>query len=353
MALSSEEIKQYSRHIILDEIGVKGQEKLKNSNVLVIGAGGLGCPVLQYLSAAGIGTIGIIDHDIVDLSNLQRQVIYSQNDIGKHKAQAAADRLSQSNPFVKFDVYLEKLSKENAIELFKKYDIVVDGSDNFPTRYLVNDAAVLTGTPVVFGSIFKFEGQVSVFNYDNGPTYRCLFPNSPLPNEVPNCSEVGVLGVLPGIIGALQANEVIKIITGLGNVLSGKLLMFNSLTLHQSVFNFDKCNNAHISSLSTNYEQFCGISNATEITYSELQNISNYELLDVRTKKERLEKNIGGIHIPLPELGKRVNEIPSNQKIVVYCNSGTRSKTAINTLIQFGLSNELLNLKNGLHSSDI
>ena len=221
MSLSPEENIQYSRHLILNEIGEIGQKKLKASKVLVIGAGGLGCPILQYLTAAGVGTIGIVDFDTVDKTNLQRQILYTHKDIGAFKAEVAANRLAELNPFVNFKIYVEKLTNKNASNLFSSYDIVVDGSDNFPTRYLINDAAVLANKPVVFGSIYKFEGQVTVFNYQNGPTYRCLFPNPPQPSTVPNCSEIGVLGVLPGIIGSIQANEVIKIICEIGQVLSG------------------------------------------------------------------------------------------------------------------------------------
>ena len=255
---SKEENAQYNRHFILDLIGIKGQKKLKKSKVLVIGAGGLGCPILQYLTAAGVGTIGIIDKDTVDQSNLQRQILFSIDDIGNPKASCAAKRLQQLNPFVTFKTYIEFLSSENALELFSEYDIIVDGSDNFQTRYLSNDAAVLTNKPLVFGAIFKFEGQVSVFNYNNGPTYRCLFPTPPSANSIPNCSDVGVLGVLPGIIGCLQANETLKIICELDEVLSGKLLSFNALNLQQNILKFSKNKDIHITEL-IDYDLFCGI----------------------------------------------------------------------------------------------
>lgn len=257
MILSQEENKQYSRHLILDEIGVIGQERLKASKVLVIGAGGLGCPILQYLTAAGVGTIGIIDNDTVDQTNLQRQILYTHTDIGKYKTEVAAKRLAKLNPFVNFVVYVEKLTNQNALNLFSCYDIIVDGSDNFPTRYLANDAAILTNKPLVFGSIFKFEGQVTVFNYQNGPTYRCLYPNPPQANTVPNCSEIGVLGVLPGIIGSIQANEVLKIICEIGEVLSGKLFTFNVLTMEQYKLNFKKNNAIKITGLENDYHFFC------------------------------------------------------------------------------------------------
>ena len=353
MALSVEERYQYDRHLILDEVGVSGQEKLKNTSVLVIGAGGLGCPVLSYLSAAGVGRIGIIDPDTVDQSNLQRQVLYAQSDIGTPKVEAAKRHLSELNPFVKFELYNEELTRLNAVDLFSKYDIVVDGSDNFPTRYLVNDAAVLAGKPIVFGSIFKFEGQVSVFNYKEGPTYRCLYPTPPGAHEAPNCSEIGVLGVLPGIIGALQANEVIKLICGIGEVLSGKLLLFDALSLNQSLLMFTKNNELKIQRLEDSYDVFCGIPKLTEITLTELKaSKSNYQLLDVRTDLERESENIGGIHIPLHELPARANEVLSDAPIVVYCKAGVRSAQAIQFLKESGFKNPLINLKGGLFYSE-
>lgn len=353
MALSAEEQKQYSRHIILDKIGITGQEKLKAASILVIGAGGLGCPILSYLTAAGVGRIGIIDYDTVDKSNLQRQVLYAQSDIGMPKVEAAKNHLSKLNPFVNFELYNAELTRFNAVELFSKYDVIVDGSDNFPTRYLVNDAAVLADKPIVFGSIFKFEGQVSVFNYKKGPTYRCLYPNAPGENEVPNCSEIGVMGVLPGIIGSLQANEVIKIICGIGDILSGKLLLFDALYLNQSLLKFRKNNEIEIHVLEDNYEVFCGIPQLRDITLTELkQSGSKYELLDVRTDSEREAENIGGIHIPLNELPSRINEINSKEPLVVYCKAGIRSAQAIQFLKESGFKNQLINLRGGLFYSE-
>ncbi len=353
MAFSKEENKQYSRHLILDEIGVIGQEKLKASKVLVIGAGGLGCPILQYLTAAGVGNIGIIDNDTVDQTNLQRQILYTHKDIGKFKAEVAANRLAELNPFVNFKVYVEKLTTQNALNLFSNYDIIVDGSDNFPTRYLANDAAILTNKPLVFGSIFKFEGQVTVFNYQNGPTYRCLYPNPPQANAVPNCSEIGVLGVLPGIIGTIQANEVLKMICELGAVLSGKLLTLNALTMEQYKLNFKKNDTIKITSLENDYHFFCGISkkHQQEITFAELQNSpENYTLLDVRNNLEREHFNIGGLHIPLHELESRYDEIPTEKPIVVYCKAGIRSKITIEILERKNLKTTFINLKNGINS---
>src|ERR1017187_2761519 len=245
--LNQDEINRYHRHIQLSEIGIEGQGKLKQSKVLVIGAGGLGCPVLQYLTAAGVGTLGIVDFDKVDESNLQRQILYGIDDIGKPKVECAVNRLSQQNPFVKFISHNIQLTNQNAIDIINNYDIIIDGTDNFPTRYLVNDACVLLNKPLVYGSINKFEGQVSVFNYlinetKRSATYRCLFPNPPSAADVPNCSEVGVLGVLPGIIGTLQANETIKIITEIGDVLSGKLLILNALSMQFYTIAFTRDN---------------------------------------------------------------------------------------------------------------
>jgi len=350
MSLSPEENKQYNRHLILSEIREVGQLKLKQAKVLVIGAGGLGCPILQYLTAAGVGNIGIIDHDTIDQSNLQRQILYSHNDIGQYKAEVAANRLSGLNPFVNFEIFIQRLTSEIAIELFSKYDIIVDGSDNFPTRYLVNDAAVLINKPVVFGSIFKFEGQVSVFNYNNGPTYRCLYPNAPKPNEVPNCSEIGVLGVLPGIIGSLQANEVLKIICGIGDVLSGKLLTYNALTMQQLVLRFQKNETIQVTDLDVDYDFFCGLpKNNLEITKDELnKNLEQYNLLDVRENYERAGHHIGGKHIPLGQLAGRLNEVSQDKDLVVYCKAGIRSKMAIDILRENGFTKQLFNLKGGL-----
>mgnify|MGYP000303659124 CR=1 FL=1 len=343
MSLSQEENKQYNRHLILKDIGEDGQLKLKQAKVLVIGAGGLGCPILQYLTAAGVGKIGIIDHDTIDQSNLQRQILYSHDAIGQFKAEVAAQRLSGLNPFVNFEVYLQKLTSEVAIELFSKYDIVVDGSDNFPTRYLVNDAAVLTNKPVVFGSIYKFEGQVSVFNYNNGPTYRCLYPNAPKPNEVPNCSEIGVLGVLPGIIGSLQANEVIKLICGIGDVLSGKLLTYNALSMQQLILSFQKNESIQVTELDADYDFLCGLPKFNlEITKNELEsNLEHYNLLDVREEHEYAMYNIAGTLIPLGTLPDSIGQIEQykDTEVVVHCRSGMRSASAKQFLVQSGFKN--------------
>ncbi|WP_341222242.1 molybdopterin-synthase adenylyltransferase MoeB [Polaribacter atrinae] len=348
MMLTSEEKKQYNRHLILDKIGEEGQLKLKQAKVLVIGAGGLGCPVLQYLTAAGVGTIGIIDDDVVDQSNLQRQILYTVDDIGASKAETAAKRLSRLNPFVHFKVYQEKLTKENAILVFSNYDIIVDGSDNFSTRYLVNDAAVITKKPLVYGAIFKFEGQVSVFNYKGSGTYRCLYPTPPKPNESPNCSEIGVLGVLPGIIGSLQANEAIKIICGIGAVLANKLLIYDALQMNQMLLKYEKESKTNVTALETDYDFFCGILSKEEIYLEELQkNKEKYNLLDVREIWEREKYHIGGQHIPLGEVLERLDEVHQNKDLVVYCQSGVRSAKAIEVLSDHHFKAKLLNLKGG------
>lgn len=352
MNLSADEKKQYNRHLILEDIGLEGQLKLKEAKILVIGAGGLGCPVLQYLSAAGIGTIGVVDDDTVDQSNLQRQVLFSHQDIGKSKAESVVQRLQLLNPYITFNVYKTRLTKDNALDLFKDYDAIVDGTDNFPTRYLISDAAVLSNKPVVFGSIFKFDGQVSVFNYQNGPTYRCLFPSSPLPNEVPSCSEIGVLGVLPGIIGSLQAAEVLKIVLNLGTVLSGKLFSFSVLTMKQRIFSFERNTFISITSLANDYQEFCGISAAAnEISFQEYEKqTAQFNLLDVRTQLERDDFHINGLHIPLHDLSERFQEIPQDKKLLVYCMSGVRSKLAIDFLQKNGFSQTLVNLRGGCSS---
>ncbi|APZ47595.1 dinucleotide-utilizing protein [Polaribacter reichenbachii] len=347
--LTSEEKKQYNRHLILDKIGEKGQLKLKQAKVLVIGAGGLGCPVLQYLTAAGVGTIGIIDDDVVDQSNLQRQILYTIDDIGVSKALTASKRLSKLNPFVKFDVYQEQLTRENAVSLFEKYDIIVDGSDNFSTRYLTNDASIITKKPLVYGAIFKFEGQVSVFNFNGSGSYRCLYPTPPKPNESPNCSEIGVLGVLPGIIGSFQANEVIKMICEIGEVLTNKVLIYDTLTMRQLTLKFEKSEKESITKLEEDYDFFCGIKSVkNEITIDEVEkNIELYNLLDVREEYEHEDFNIGGQNIPLSELDDRFDEVDIQKPIVVYCASGLRSKKAIDILKENNKNIILINLKNG------
>ncbi len=352
MILNQNEKKQYHRHLILNQIGEEGQLKLKQAKVLVIGAGGLGCPVLQYLTAAGVGTIGIIDGDTVDQSNLQRQILYTIDDVGKSKAQTAADRLSKLNPFVNFNIYSTYLSKNNSLEIFDQYDLIVDGTDNFPTRYLVNDACVITNKPLVFGSIYTFQGQVAVFNYKGSATYRCLYPTPPSAGSVPNCSEIGVLGVLPGIIGSLQANEVIKLITNIGTPLVNKLLYFDALSLQQQVLNFSKNEEIKITKFEENYNYFCGLpdTDAMNSISAEdfLKNKDDYLLLDVRTYEEYEDENIGGQHIPLDELEDRIGEIPNHKTLVVMCASGKRSAKAIQLLLAYNYPKTLMNLEGGI-----
>ena len=346
--LNKEENLQYKRHLTLEDIGEVGQNKLKAAKVLVVGAGGLGCPILQYLTAAGVGTIGIIDFDSVDQTNLQRQVLYGYNDIGKFKVSCAISKLEQLNKFVKFKSYIERLTKVNAIKLFKQYDIIVDGTDNFNTRYLVNDAAVLSDKPVVFGSIFKFEGQVTVYNYKNGPTYRCLFPKAS--EDAQNCVEAGVLGVLPGIVGLLQANEVIKMICEIGEVLTGKLLVFNALAMSQNIMTYEKTVHAHVTYIADIDENYNINTSMKSLTFDEyLKHKDSLFVLDVRTLKEHAMFHLShDYHIPLKELEERYFEIETKKPILVYCQTGRRSIQAVNLLKSLNIKNKLYNLKDGL-----
>jgi molybdopterin/thiamine biosynthesis adenylyltransferase/rhodanese-related sulfurtransferase len=349
--LAREELNRYNRQIILPEIGMQGQENLKNARVLVIGAGGLGCPVLQYLAAAGVGTIGIVDNDMVDLSNLQRQILYTTNDIGRPKAIIAKEKLMLLNPHISIIAHNERLTSVNAETITKQYDFVIDGSDNFPTRYLVNDTCVALNKALVFGSIFKFEGHVSVFNYKAGPAYRDIFPEAPPDGEVPNCDEIGVLGIVPGIIGAYMANEAIKIICGIGETLSGKLMTINALDNSVSVFKVAKQNqNNHKASPTSTEQPVEKISN--EISMEQLtawlrQIPGEVCLVDVREPYEYEEHNIGGINIPLYELTQQADALPGNKKLVFCCQSGQRSKIAIHLLKDI-YKGEMYNLKNGI-----
>ncbi len=350
MELSKSEKQQYNRHLILDDIGLEGQLKLKAAKVLVIGAGGLGCPILQYLTAAGVGTIGIIDHDIVSISNLQRQTLYSHKDVGKLKVETAIKRLSGLNPHTIFKAYPYRLSVDNAIKILSKFDIIVDGSDNFPTRYLTNDASIIANKPLVFGAVYKFEGQVSVFNYQNGPTYRCLFPSPPAPNEVPNCSEVGVLGVLPGIIGSLQANEVIKMITGIGEILSSRLLTYSTLTNTSFQVSFEKNSSASVTELLKDYSLFCGMEeNNFELDYADIKDsLDQYLLVDVREEWERADFHIGGIHISVYDLINQLDKLESEKPILLYCQSGNRSTTGKKLLADLLKDKSVYTLKGGI-----
>ena len=336
-------MERYSRHIILGDVGKEGQQKLNQAKVLVVGAGGLGCPALQYLVAAGIGTIGIIDHDVVEESNLQRQVLFGTSSLGKNKAIAAKRRLEDLNPDIEIVDYPYMLEPKNAVELFSKYDIILDGSDNFSTRYLVNDSALLTNKPFVYGAIYKFEGQVAVFNFKNGPSYRCLFPNPPDEGSVANCSEVGVLGVLPGIIGTMMANEVIKIILGFEHVLKGKLLCYNSKTsetfslkINKRQEEFDKVLNRK--SLLESYSNSCVA--VKEISETELKTLSEVQFIDVRELHEQPKLELPNcIHMPLSEIEKSIYKIDISKPIVVFCQSGIRSKKAVQIFSQQGINN--------------
>lgn len=360
MSFTKAELNRYARHFVLPEFGLEGQEKLKNSSVLVVGAGGLGCPLLLYLSAAGVGRIGIVDDDVVDESNLQRQVLYTIDDLGKSKAARAKKRLLALNPHIQIDVYQERFLPENALDLVAQYDVVADGTDNFPTRYLVNDACVLSDKTNVYASIFRFEGQVSVFNYlkedgSRGPNYRDIFPDPPPPDLVPNCAEGGVLGVLPGIIGSIQANEVIKVLTGIGDPLCGRLFLFDTANFSTRTLKIRKNPELEIKDLSF-YEEYCmpGQSHIKEIDVSTLQKWmkegADFQLIDVREAYEYEATNMGGELIPLGEVLEQADRIERDKKVVVHCKMGGRSAQAIEQLErQFGFSN-LYNLKGGIEA---
>ena len=346
--LTIKDKKRYSRHILLDEVGELGQQKLKSAKVLVIGCGGLGCPILQYLAAAGIGKLGIIDDDRVDIRNLQRQILFTENHVGTLKVEAAKEVLSRLNSQLKIETYPTRLSAENALDLFDKYDVIVEGSDSFSTKYLANDVAVLTNKPLVFGSIFKFEGQVSVFNYKNGPTYHCLYPDPVSEAEMPTCSEVGVLGILPGIIGMFQANEVLKIILDLGNVLSGKLLIYNSLEASQTLLPFAKNEAIKITELNE-LDLSCTIPSIPQIDYSAYAEAKEiYFLVDVREQEEREHFSLGGLHIPLKELVANPQVLAAQDNILLYCASGKRSAAAVKALIEHFPLKKIVNLKGGV-----
>jgi adenylyltransferase/sulfurtransferase len=364
--LSKEEILRYSRHLIMPEVGMEGQLKLARAKVLMIGAGGLGAPLGLYLAAAGVGRLGIVDFDVVDVTNLQRQVTYSTSDVGRPKLEAAKDRLAGLNPKIQIDTYTTRLTSQNALDLFRDYDIIADGTDNFPTRYLVNDACVLLGKPNVYGSIFRFEGQATVFNYPGGPCYRCLYPEPPPPGLVPSCAEGGVLGVLPGIVGSIQAMETIKLILGTGEPLAGRLLLFDALAMNFRELRLRKnpacpiCGpNRTIHEL-MDYEEFCGIrgeetpantAGIPEITSRELKarldRGDDLFILDVREVHEYQICNLQGHLIPLGELTRRVHELDSSREIVAHCRSGKRSADAVQFLRQAGFR-KIWNLKGGI-----
>jgi adenylyltransferase/sulfurtransferase len=368
--LTNDEIKRYSRHLIMPEIGVDGQRRLKAGKVLCIGAGGLGSPAAMYLAAAGVGTIGVVDFDVVDFSNLQRQIIHGTPDVGRSKLASAKDRLHAINPHVDIHTYETALSSENALQLFEPYDVILDGTDNFPTRYLTNDACVLLGKPNAYGSIFRFEGQASVFATKNGPCYRCLYPEPPPPGLVPSCAEGGVLGVLPGIIGVIQATESIKLIAGIGEPLIGRFLIYDALRMHFRELKLRKdpdcpvCGTHPTVKKLIDYEQFCGLrpaasetahvntNNAFEISAVELKQRldrgDKLKIVDVREPNEWQINRIPGAQlIPLGEIPRRYAELDPEEEIVVQCKMGGRSAKAADFLRSVGFK-RVLNLRGGI-----
>jgi sulfur-carrier protein adenylyltransferase/sulfurtransferase len=366
VALSKEEILRYSRHLIMPEVGMEGQLKLKSAKVALIGTGGLGAPLGMYLAAAGIGRIGLVDFDVVDFTNLQRQVIHGTKDVGRKKLDSAADTMLDINPFVEIDRHETALSSENALQILRDYDIVVDGTDNFPTRYLVNDACVLLGKPNVYGSIFRFEGQATVFAYQGGPCYRCLYPEPPPPGLVPSCAEGGVLGILPGTVGLIQATETVKLILGIGEPLVGRLLLYDALAMRFRELKLRRnpecpvCGDHPTIHELIDYQQFCGIPNQphepapvegdiepTEVK-AKMDRGDQFVLIDVREPHEYQICSIPNAKlIPLGDLPKRVNELNSADEIVAHCKSGMRSAKAVEFLKQAGFR-KVRNMKGGI-----
>jgi adenylyltransferase/sulfurtransferase len=359
--LTASELRRYERHIILPELGKEGQLKLKNGSVLIVGTGGLGSPLALYLAAAGVGRIGLVDFDIVDESNLQRQIIHYTSDVGTPKLESAKRKILEINPTAIVETHNIALKSDNALDILKNYDVIVDGTDNFPTRYLVADACTILGKPNVYGSIFRFEGQVTVFNYQDGPSYRCLYPEPPPPGLVPSCAEGGVLGVLPGVVGCLQATEVIKILTGIGTVLKGRLLLYNALDLTFKTVKVRRdpkwavgAPHPTVTKL-VDYEQFCGLKRggevSDEITVQELKEWRDqgrsFTLVDVREQNEYDYANLGGKLIPLAQVLDRQSEIPREGVVVVQCKVGGRSRQAVEALKAAGYNN-LLNLTGGI-----
>jgi adenylyltransferase/sulfurtransferase len=372
--LTNEQILRYSRHLILPEVGMAGQKKLRAASVLIIGAGGLGCPISLYLTAAGIGRLGLVDFDVVDRTNLQRQILYGESVVGVPKVEAAAERLKDLNPDVGIETYPERLTSENALQIMSDYDIVVDGTDNFPTRYLTNDAAVILGKPYIYGSIFRFEGQVSVFlsrpfnGFDRGPCYRCLFPSPPPPGAVPSCAEGGVLGILPGIVGALQAAEAIKLIVGIGEPLIGKLMLIDTLRMEFKTVRIRRNPNCPVCGDNPtireliDYEEFCGLrrgelseSDDIFVTPQELKSKLDAGepllLLDVREPEElEISKFPHPFkHIPLDDLPERVHELDLTSEIIIFCRNDQRSRLASQMLQRMGFSRVKV-LKGGINA---
>jgi adenylyltransferase/sulfurtransferase len=370
VALSPQEIARYSRHLIMPEVALDGQKRLKAASVLLIGAGGLGSPLGLYLAAAGIGRIGLVDFDVVDFSNLQRQVLHGTPDVGRPKLQSARDRLQAINPEVRIDLYETRLTSANALDILRPYDIVIDGTDNFPTRYLVNDACVLLKKPNVYGSIFRFDGQASVFFPPQGPCYRCLYPEPPPPGEVPSCAEGGVLGILPGLVGCIQATEAVKLILGKGTPLIGRLLLYDALQMTFQEFKVRRnpkclvCGDRPTVTQLIDYEQFCGVRGQEapapaadapwETTVEELKaRLDRHEklfILDVRNPEEyQICRIPGSTLIPLPELPRRFRELDAEREMIVHCKSGMRSAKATQFLRQQGFQ-KVKNLKGGIHA---
>ncbi len=366
--LSKEEILRYSRHLIMPEVGMEGQLKLKNAKVLMVGTGGLGAPLGLYLSAAGVGRIGVVDFDVVDFTNLQRQVIHGTKDVGRKKLDSAADKMLDINPHIRIDRYDVALDSSNAMEILKPYDLVIDGTDNFPTRYLVNDACVLLKKPNVYGSIFRFEGQASVFAYPGGPCYRCLYPEPPPPGLVPSCAEGGVLGILPGTIGLIQATEAVKLILGIGEPLVGRLLLYDALAMRFRELKLRRnpecpvCGDHPTVTKLIDYHQFCGVPQKEETSVSvaqegeidpvevkaKIDRGDDFLLIDVREPHEYQICNIPQAKlIPLGDLAKRLNELDSAQEIVAHCKSGVRSGKAVDFLRQAGFR-KVRNMKGGI-----
>jgi adenylyltransferase/sulfurtransferase len=365
--LTPQETARYSRHLIMPEVGMEGQKRLKAASVLLIGAGGLGSPLGLYLAAAGVGRLGLVDFDVVDFSNLQRQILHGTADVGRSKLQSARDRIQAVNPEVRIDLYETRLTSSNALQLFEPYDIIIDGTDNFPTRYLVNDACVLLKKPNVYGSIFRFDGQASVFYPGKGPCYRCLYPEPPPPGEVPSCAEGGVLGILPGLIGCIQATEAVKLILGRGEPLVGRLLLYDALQMKFREFKVRRnpkcpvCGDAPTVTKLIDYEQFCGVRGqeapaaaaaGPEVTAEELKRrIDQGEelfILDVRNPEEfQICRIPGSTLLPLPQLPQRFRELSRDRELIVHCKSGMRSQKAIQFLREQGFTN-LVNVKGGI-----
>jgi sulfur-carrier protein adenylyltransferase/sulfurtransferase len=364
--LSNDEIARYSRHLIMPEVALDGQKTLKAAKVLTVGTGGLGSPLALYLAAAGIGTLGIVDFDVVDESNLQRQILHGTSDVGRPKVESARDKIKDINPNVEVVVHEEALTSENALEIFANYDVIVDGTDNFPTRYLVNDACVLLGKPNVYGSIFRFEGQASVFYAEEGPCYRCLYPEPPPPGLVPSCAEGGVLGILPGAIGTIQATETVKLILGIGEPLIGRLLLYDALGMSFREMKLRKdpncpvCGENQTVTELIDYQEFCGIPQANaaeqangvpEITVQDLKakldDGEDINVLDVREPHEYEVANIGVRLIPLGELPQRLAELDQSENFAIHCKTGGRSARAVELLQDAGFQN-VYNVKGGI-----